>query len=316
MLISRRSVVVGGLGLLCAGLTQRSYAQAMPTEFRVGYQKAGLLSVARNEAVFERRLKPLGVEAVKWTEFELGPPMMDAISSGAIDFGWVGDVPAIVAQSAGAKFVYVACMPASEHGMLVREGSAIHAIADIRGRKVAFSRNTSGQGVLLKWLSKAGLAYGDIVPVLLSPKDGSAALARGDVDVWVVHDPYFALAERVQRAHAIATTKDIVNGNSVYVANPEFAREHPKTLAAVIDEVTKVTTWAAQNRDKFAEATSAAIGMDIDAVRLAIGRSDLTVGPVTPAIAAQLQETADAFLKVGFIPGPIVVRDAVWSLAN
>ncbi|QGZ57058.1 aliphatic sulfonate ABC transporter substrate-binding protein [Paraburkholderia acidiphila] len=288
----------------------------MPTEFRVGYQKAGLLSVARNEAVFERRLKPLGVEAVKWTEFELGPPMMDAIGSGAIDFGWVGDVPAIVAQSAGAKFVYVACMPASEHGMLVREGSALRSIADIRGRKVAFARNTSGQSVLLKWLSKAGLAYGDIVPVLLSPKDGSVALARGDVDVWVVHDPYFALAERVQRAHAIATTKDIVNGNSVYVANPEFAREHPKTLAAVIDEVTKVTTWAAQNRDKFAEATSAAIGMDIDAVRLAIGRSDLTVGPVTPAIAAQLQETADAFLKVGFIPGPIVVRNAVWSLAS
>ncbi len=76
--------------------------------------------------------------------------------------------------------------------------------------------------------------------------------------------------------------------------------------------MTKLTEWAAQNRDKFAEATSAAIGMDIDAVRTAIGRSDLVVGRVTPTIVAQLQETADAFLKVGFIPMPIVVRDAVW----
>ncbi|RZF28604.1 hypothetical protein EVC45_17290 [Paraburkholderia sp. UYCP14C] len=85
---------------------------------------------------------------------------------------------------------------------------------------------------------------------------------------------------------------------------------------AVLDEVTNVTTWAAQNRDKFAEATSAAIGMDVDAVRVAIDRSDLTVGPVTRAIAAQLQETADVFLKLGFIPKPIVVRDAVWPIAG
>src|SRR5262249_53274744 len=163
-----------------------------------------------------------------------------------------------------------------------------------------------GQSVLLKLLAKAGLAYGDIVPVFLSPTNASAALSRGDVDVFVVHVPYFVLAARVQRARALASTNDIVNGYSVYVATPVFATKHPKTLAAVIDEVTKVTTWAAQNRDKFAEVTSAAIGMDLDAVRTAIGRSDLVAEPVTRTIVAQLQETADAFLEVGFIPKPIV----------
>ena len=200
--------------------------------------------------------------------------------------------------------------------MLVPEGSTIRSLAEIKGKKVAFARGTSGQSVLLKLLAKVGLAYGDIVPVFLSPTNASAALSRGDVDVWVVHDPYFALAERVQGARAIASTKDIVNGNSVYVANPEFATKYPKTLAAVIDEVTNVTKWAAQNRDKFAEATSAAIGMDLDAVRTAIGRSDLVAEPVSRTIVAQLQETADAFLKVGFIPKPIMVRDAVWPPAG
>jgi len=64
-----------------------------------------LLSVAKSQGVFERRLEPLGV-VVKWSKFELGPPMMEAISKGAIEFGWLGDAPAIIAQSAGAKFVY------------------------------------------------------------------------------------------------------------------------------------------------------------------------------------------------------------------
>ncbi|MBR0799034.1 hypothetical protein JQ615_26970 [Bradyrhizobium jicamae] len=56
--------------------------------------------------------------------------------------------------------------------------------------------------------------------------------------------------------------------------------------------------------------------MDLDAVRVAIDRSDLVAGPVICTIVAQLQETADAFLMVGFIPGPIVVRDAVWPSAG
>src|SRR5262249_44814839 len=126
-------------------------------------------------------------------------------------------------------------------------------------------------------------------------------------------DPFFAKAEHRQKVHAIATTKDIVNGNSVYVANPDFAARYAKVLAAVIDEVTKLTEWAAQHRDKFAEATSAAIGIDLDVERAAIDRTDLVVGPITPTITAELQDTSDMFLKVGVISRPVVVRNAVWS---
>jgi sulfonate transport system substrate-binding protein len=312
MRISRRWVV-GGLGFVGVGLAQR-YAQAAPTEFRVGYQKAGMLSVAKEQGVFERRLKSLGVEGVKWSEFEVGPPMMDAISAGAIDFGWVGDAPAIIAQSTGAKFVYAACMPASQHGLLVVEGSAIRSLADIKGKKVAFARGTSAQNIMLRLLAKAGLTFGNIVPVYLSPADASAALLRGDVDAWVIWDPLFALAEHRQKVRAIATTKDIVNGNSVYVANPDFATKYPKVLAAVVDEVTKLTEWAAQDRDKYSEVNATATGIELDVVRTAVGRTDLVVGPVTPTVIAQLQETADAFFKVGVISKPIVIHDAVWSL--
>jgi len=312
VLVSRRSVV-GALGLAGLVLAQRAYAQGAPKEFRIGYQKAGLLAVAKQRGVFERRLKPVGVEGVKWTEFPLGLPMMEAISAGAIDFGWVGDTPAIFAQAAGAKFVYAAYMPASEHGLLVLEGSAIRALADIKGKKIAFARGTSAHNVTLRLLAKAGLAYGDIMPVYLPPADASAALSRGSVDAWVVWDPLFALAERRQKARVIATTKDIVNGNSVYVANPDFAAKYPKVLASVIEEVTKVTEWAAQNRNKFAEALAAAIGIDLDVERVAVSRSDLVAGPVTPTIIAQLQETADAFQKLCLIPRPIVIQDTIWS---
>jgi sulfonate transport system substrate-binding protein len=177
-------------------------------------------------------------------------------------------------------------MPASQNGLVVPEGSAIRSLADIKGKKVAFARGTSAQAVTLRLLAKAGLAYGDIVPAYLPPADASVALSRGSIDAWVIWDPLFALAERRQKARVIATTKEIASGNSVYVANPDFAANYPKVLATVIEEVTKVTEWAAQNRDKFAEATAGAIGIELDVERTAIGRTDSVVTPVTPTIIA------------------------------
>lgn len=135
----------------------------------------------------------------------------------------------------------------------------------------------------------------------------------GTIDASVIHDPLFAQAEHHLKVREIATTKDIVNGGSVYVAIPDFGAKYPKVLAAVDDKVAKLTEWAAKNREKFAEATSTATGIELDVARTAIGRSDLIVGPVTPAIIAKLQETADAFLKVGAISKPIVIRNAVWT---
>jgi ABC-type nitrate/sulfonate/bicarbonate transport system substrate-binding protein len=92
--------------------------------------------------------------------------------------------------SAGAKFVYAACMPASQRGLLVLERSVLRSLADIKGKKIAFARRTSAQNLMLRPLAKADFTYGDIVPIYLSPADASAALSRGDVDAWVVWDPF------------------------------------------------------------------------------------------------------------------------------
>ena len=51
---------------------------AVPREFRIGYQKNGILVVAKQQRAIENRLKPLGIE-VKWIEFSFGPPLLEAL---------------------------------------------------------------------------------------------------------------------------------------------------------------------------------------------------------------------------------------------
>lgn len=311
--LSRRSALGGALGFTGSMLAASARAQGIPTECHVGYQKGGFLSVSKDRGALERRLQALGVGVVKWSEFQFGPPMMEALGAGAIDFGEVGDMPPIFAQAAGQRFVYAARMPGSQHALLVPDGSTIRAIADVKGKKIAVARGSSAHNVTVRLLAKAGLSFTDIVPAYLPPADASAAFSRGSVDAWVVWDPYFALAEKRQKARAIATSKDISGSSSFYVANRDFAAKYPKALVAVIDEVAKVIQWASQNRDKFAEAISAAIGIELDVEKIAVGRADLAIGPVTAEVVAQQQETADTFLKLGLIPKKLTIRDAVWS---
>src|SRR5689334_17275171 len=109
-MVTRRVLLSGLLGATLLSATLEGAAQAETLkEFKIGYQKSSsLLVAARQQKVFEERLKALGVENVKWVEFQFGPPLLEALGAGAVDFGVTGDTPPILAQSAGAQLVYAA----------------------------------------------------------------------------------------------------------------------------------------------------------------------------------------------------------------
>ena len=48
---------------------------AEPGVLRIGYQKNGILVVAKQRGVIEERLAPLG-DSVRWLEFSFGPPLL------------------------------------------------------------------------------------------------------------------------------------------------------------------------------------------------------------------------------------------------
>ncbi|MFN5721307.1 MAG: sulfonate ABC transporter substrate-binding protein, partial [Bradyrhizobium sp.] len=134
MSTSRRQIITSGLGLLGTALLSPRVSIAapggdVPKEFKVGFQKgAAILVLGREQQVIEKRLKPLGVDAVQWVEFQFGPPMLEALGAGAIDIGSVGDTPPIFAQAAGSPLVYVASTPSAEHAVLVQHDSPIETL--------------------------------------------------------------------------------------------------------------------------------------------------------------------------------------------
>src|SRR5438045_100704 len=106
-----------------AALARRANAQAGLKEIRIGYQKTGVLVITRQRATLEKHFTPQGIE-VKWVEFSSGPPMMEAMNVGSVDYGAVGDSPPVFAQAAGAAIVYAAGQPITNgQGILAPQDS-------------------------------------------------------------------------------------------------------------------------------------------------------------------------------------------------
>lgn len=287
---------------------------AAPKELRIGYQKNGLLLIAKQQGRLEQRFKPLGIE-VKWVEFSFGPPLLEALNVGSIDYGTTGDAPPIFAQAAKANLVYVAAQEAAGSGaaILVPPNSPIQSLADLKGKKIGFAKASSAHNLTIAALEKAGIGYNEITPLYLPPADARAAFERGSLDAWTIWDPYFAIAEKQPGVRILALSRGIVAQNSYFLANGDFTRKHPQVVAVVNEELAKIAKWAEGHRDDVAAVQAAATGLDLESWKRAIARSEFAIGPLTPSVIAEQQRIADRFHKLGLIPNPISVKDIVWT---
>ncbi len=311
--MKRREFLKLSLGTAAvAALSRRAGAEGGTREVRIGYQKNGVLVIARQRAALENHFKPRGIE-VKWIEFSSGPPMMEAMKVGSVDYGAVGDSPPVFAQVAGAAIIYAAGQPVTNgQGILVPQNSAIRSIADLRGKRIGFTKGSSAHNITVQTLEKAGLSYADITPVYLTPPDAGPAFANGSIDAWSIWDPYFAIGETKQNGRILVNANEITKTNSFHIANRDFARNNASLLQQIIDVTASTTAWAEAHRDEVAKSLSAVTGIALDIQTIAASRSSFKVGPITEDIIATQQGVADRFFKLGLIPKQIAIREIVW----
>ena len=308
----RREFLGLSVGGAIAALSSRAEAQTTVKEIRVGYQKTGVLVIARQQAVLERRFAGQQI-GIKWIEFTSGPPLLEAMSTGSVDLGAVGDTPPIFAQAANANIVYVAGSPITNgQGILVPANSNIRTIADLKGKRVGFTKGTSAHNVVIATLEKAGLTYDDITPVYLTPPDAGPAFANGSIEAWAIWDPYFAIGEKRQNGRILINASEVAKTNSFYLANRDFANTHVRETREVIDGLAEAARWAEANRAEVASALAAVTGVPLEVQTVAANRASFLIGPVTDEIVTTQQAVADRFYKLGLIPKPIAVRDIVW----
>lgn len=283
---------------------------------RVGYQKYGSLIVLKALGHLEKSLAPLGW-TVEWKLFQAGPPLLEALNAGSLDFGTTGEAPPIFAQAAGAPFVYVGHEPPSPEGeaILVPKGSPIKDVAGLKGRKVALNKGSNVHYLLVKALEKAGVAYKDVQTVFLPPADARAAFERGSVDAWVIWDPFLGAAQAQTGARTLVDGRGLVSNTQFYLAAEAFAEKEPGTVKAILAAVDLADAHARKHPAEVAKLLAPEIGLDAATLEPIVKRTGTDVEIITDAVVADQQKIADAFLALGLLPKKVVVKEAQWRPA-
>jgi sulfonate transport system substrate-binding protein len=301
---------------LVAAMASPLRAEDLPKAIRIGSQKGGFFPAVRQRHTVEDAFKPLGVD-IQWVDFQFGPPLLEAINVGSVDFGYVGDSPPIFAQAANARIRYAAAVKqdGSTQAIIVPKNSPIKTLADLKGKRVAFAKGSSAHNLLVAALEKAGLSWSDITPAPLAPADANAAFLKGSVDAWSIWDPYLALAELKENARVIAFDKDVHKPYSFYIVGADFVEKYAALVARLNAVFASEGVWANAHHDEVSKAQAEATGVDLDAIRRFVDRSNYKVIPIDEEVIRRQQAVADRFARLGLIPKPVKVANIVWKWA-
>jgi sulfonate transport system substrate-binding protein len=289
-------------------------AEDLPKVIRIGTQKGGFFPAVRQRHTLEDTFKPLGID-IQWVDFQFGPPLLEAVNVGSVDFGYVGDAPPIFAQAANARIRYAAAVKqdGNTQAIIVPKDSPIKSLADLKGKRIAFGKGSSAHNLLVAALEKAGIAWSDIVPTPLAPADATAAFIKGSVDAWSIWDPYLALAELKENARVIVSSQDVHEPYSFYIVGADFVEKYPSLVTRLNAVFAAEGVWAAAHHEEVAKAQATATGVDIEAIHRFVERSNYRVVPVDDEVIKSQQGVADRFARLGLIPKPVKVTDIVWK---
>ncbi len=312
------SFLVSGCSSSTSGESKETASNSKESKvINIGYQKFGTLNILKAKGTLDKDLKSLGY-TVKWTEFPGGPQLLEALNVGSLDFGHTGEAPPIFAQAAGAPLVYFANATANPKGeaILVPKNSSIKTLKDLKGKKIALNKGSNVHFLLVKALEKAGIPYSDIQTVFLAPADARAAFEKGDVDAWVIWDPFLADAQLATDARILSDGTGIVNNREFFLATNQFAKDNPKVLDVIYKELEKTDKWVEENPKEAAKFLAPQIGMSVDTLELTLNRRTFGLEKVSDQTAKDQQQIADAFYKLKLIPEDIEVQEALLKTNN
>ncbi|CAG4903617.1 aliphatic sulfonate ABC transporter substrate-binding protein [Paraburkholderia saeva] len=298
-------------GVLCAGVAHANETVS------ISYQRSSTLFILlKRTGALEKKLNALGYD-VSWHEFSAG--LLQSLNAGSVDIhADVADAFALFTQAANAPLTYYAeeTSAPTAQAIIVPPDSPIRTAADLKGKRVGVAKGTGCNFLLLSVLAKAGLTINDVQVRYLEAPDGLAAYRGGNIDAWVIWDPFLAAQQRETHARVVADGSDgVAQYNRFYTATTSFAEKHPDVLRAVFDELGETGRWVKAHPQEAAQILGPLWGnIPTPTVELANSRRSYEIVPVRRDQLGEQQRIADTYRAAGLIPNALRATDIrIWT---
>jgi sulfonate transport system substrate-binding protein len=145
---------------------------------------------------------PIYLAADGGDAIELTGGALPSLTEGKVDAVTNAETQAILRSTANPEIRVILTVAEYNYRIVARRSAGIRTAADLRGKKIATSLNSSAHFYIVKTLRGAGLPEQDVTVVGVLPTDMPAALARGDVDAVSIWEPAAEMSVRALGADA------------------------------------------------------------------------------------------------------------------
>jgi sulfonate transport system substrate-binding protein len=240
---------------------------------------------------------------ITFSTFTSGPPQIEALTAGKIDFAVTGNTPPVFGAAANSKTRVVSVWDGAAAGeqILVRTDSSINSVRDLRGKTILVVKGSAAHANALEHLADVGLRPKDVKLVFLQPADALSAFANGQGDAWVIWEPYTAQANLTLKVRSIGSAENGYWFGSASVP----ALTDPKRNSALADLLVRserAAQWARDNPSEWAKKYAKAVGLDLKIAELAQSHLLRLPIPLDDKVVAAEQRLANLFAGADQIP--------------
>ncbi|HKY81673.1 MAG TPA: ABC transporter substrate-binding protein [Sphingobium sp.] len=290
------------LALLGWRLVGGGAAGAAPPTLVVGDQRGGAHALL--EAAGELDDVPY---KIKWALFPAASPLLEALDAGAIDIGGIGGAPFAFAYASGARIKAVAAYRPSgiqagkASAILVRKGSPIRTLADLRGKQVATIRGSAGQDLVLRLLERARIDPRTIRWTYLPNGEAKAALATGAIDAWSTWGSYVGIAVLEDGDRILADGGNLPTGVGFYAAGDAAINAKRALLADYVARLARARAWGERHTDDYARVLAKETGIPFEVARFTVAANVGKAVLIDPQLVREQAKIFERYQAAGII---------------
>ena len=235
--------------VLCVAAFYGAGARAQaPILVRIGWQptttvEAQIAHVLQRTDILERN----GFKG-QFTMFSFGPAVNEALVSGALDVGFIGDMPSVSLAAVNAPITVIGRQSVFRGAIVASTKSEIKTLADLKGKRVHGPVGSSIYLAALAMLEKAHLKPGlDVEVTNMGFADLSDAIRAGKIDAAFVWDPW--VENFVEKALARVVAED--SGLTMVIPmRDELKKAHPQAAERFLRAHKEALLYAATHREQ------------------------------------------------------------------
>jgi len=284
---------------------------------------SGVLALGKKDGSLARALAAVHAKVVWTGTAGAFAPAAQELDANELDVaeGSITSATTALAQSPGFELFAAVAPDRLGEGILVKNGSPIHSIQDLVGRKVAVWHGGTSEYLLLKALQQNHIPADKVTRVYLEPNQAAPVFNSGQVAAWSTWATYSVPEIANAGTHFLATGGQVDSDNyAVWAVRTAFAKQHPAVVQALYqylhDNGLKQQQDPAAYINVFTTSGPEAVSPAQKAVELPIDAADGTALPITGADLTRFHAVAQFFADQGITKGFFDVKPYVLDVAS